>query len=193
MSRQVFLVFFGDERFTVGEHHASHDESEDTALDTDNAEAEALQEPDTAHAPQDGDVHVLHAAPHESPWTMTLPLVALAGLALVGGGIQLPFASDLHFLEEWLHPVLGENEAHIDVATGTKVGLAAVAVVAGLTGIAVAYAIYLKKVRRPIEPAILAEGWRYDRGISAFMGGPGRAGFERSEEHTSELQSLMRI
>src|SRR3546814_4172298 len=94
--------------------------SEATALDTDNAEAEALQEPDTAHAPQDGDVHVLHAAPHESPWTMTLPLVALAGLALVGGGIQLPFASDLHFLEEWLHPVLGENEAHIDVATGTK-------------------------------------------------------------------------
>jgi NADH-quinone oxidoreductase subunit L len=178
MSRQVFLVFFGDERFTVGEHHASHDESEATALDTDNAEAEALQEPDTAHAPQDGDVHVLHAAPHESPWTMTLPLVALAGLALVGGAIQLPFASDLHFLEEWLHPVLGENEAHIDVATGTKVGLAAVAVVAGLTGIAVAYAIYLKKVRRPIEPAILAEGWRYDRGISAFMGGPGRAGFE---------------
>src|SRR3546814_19929874 len=139
MSRQVFLVFFGDERFTVGEHHASHDESEDTALDTDNAEAEALQEPDTAHAPQDGDVHVLHAAPHESPWTMTLPLVALAGLALVGGGIQLPFASDLHFLEEWLHPVLGEHEAHIDVATGTTVGLPHLAVVARLTGTSAAH------------------------------------------------------
>jgi len=175
MSRQVFMVFFGEERFTVeahadGEHHAS-----DTALDTDGAEAEALEQPDTAHAPQH---HVLHSPPHESPWTMTLPLVALAGLAVVGGAIQLPFTSDLHFLEDWLHPVIGDNEAHIDVATATKVGLAVVAVLAGLVGIAVAYAIYIRKVRTPVEPAILEEGWRYDSTIAAFMGGPGRAGFE---------------
>jgi len=183
MSRQVFLVFFGDERFTVdadhahaGEHGEAHDGEADTALDTEESEAEALERPDTASAPQ--HAHVLHAAPHESPWTMTLPLVALAGLAILGGGIQLPFTKDLHFLEDWLHPVLGDNEAHIDVATGTKVGLAVVAVLAGLIGIAVAYAIYLKKVRPPVEPAILAEGWRYDQAISAFMGGPGRAGFE---------------
>ena len=74
--------------------------------------------------------------------------------------------------------MLGENEASISVATGTKVGLAVVAVLAGLTGIAIAWAIYLRRMRRPVEPAILAEGYRYDRGISAFMGGPGRAGFE---------------
>ncbi|HEX4901346.1 MAG TPA: NADH-quinone oxidoreductase subunit L [Acidimicrobiales bacterium] len=185
MSRQVFLVFFGEERFTVeagtpghGDHAEVEAHDADTALDTEGAEAEALEEADTAHAPQHDDVHVLHAAPHESPWTMTLPLVALAGLAIVGGAIQLPFTSDLHFLADWLHPVLGENEVHIDVATGTKVGLAVVAVLAGLVGIAVAYAIYLRKVRQPVEPQILAEGWRYDQAISAFMGGPGRAGFE---------------
>jgi len=185
MSRQVFLVFFGHERFTVEAHgdHADHAEVEahdeaDTALDTDAAEAEALERPDTASAPQSDDVHVLHAPPHESPWTMTLPLVALAGLAIAGGAIQLPFRSDLHFLADWLHPVLGANEAHIDVATGTKVGLALVAVLAGVIGIAVAYAVYLRKVRPPVEPTILAEGWRYDQAISAFMGGPGRAGFE---------------
>ncbi|HEY1119616.1 MAG TPA: NADH-quinone oxidoreductase subunit L, partial [Acidimicrobiales bacterium] len=108
MSRQVFLVFFGDERFTVDDHAAvGHADGEDTALGTDGAEAEALEDPDTAHAPQH-DGAVLHAAPHESPWTMTLPLVALAGLALVAGAILLPFASDLHFREDWLHPVLGE-------------------------------------------------------------------------------------
>ena len=28
------------------------------------------------------------------------------------------------------------------------------------------------------QPEILAEGWRYDSSISAFVGGPGRAGFE---------------
>ncbi|HET7720955.1 MAG TPA: proton-conducting transporter membrane subunit, partial [Acidimicrobiales bacterium] len=120
MSRQVFLVFFGDERFTVDADHA-HGQAEahgepDTAIDTEGSEAEAMDRPDTAHAPQHEDVHVLHAAPHESPWTMTVPLVALAGLAVLGGGIQLPFTSDLHFLADWLHPVLGDNEAHIDVA-----------------------------------------------------------------------------
>jgi len=191
MSRQVFLVFFGEERFAVEggtaghDHHAeadaaveAHAGEADTALDTEGAEAEALERPDTARAPQHDDVHVLHGEPHESPWTMTLPLVALAGLAFAGGVIQLPFTKDLHFLSDWLHPVLGENETEIDVATGTKVGLAVVAALVALSGIAVAYAIYLRRVRRPVEPEILAQGWRYDQAISSFMGGPGRAGFE---------------
>ena len=186
MSRQVFMVFFGEERFTVdAEHHEAdaHDAAEaDTALDTDGSEADALARPDTAGGP-----HVLHAPPHESPWTMTLPLVALAGLAVVGGLIQLPFRSDLHFLADWLHPVLGDNEAHIEVATGTKIGLAVVAVLAGLTGIAVAYSIYIRKVREPVEPAILEQGWRYDSSIAAFMGGPGRAGFEGAATFDAEV------
>ena len=55
---------------------------------------------------------------------MTLPLVVLAGLAIVGGGLNLPFTDDLNFLEHWLEPVLERNERVIDVATGTKVGLA---------------------------------------------------------------------
>jgi NADH-quinone oxidoreductase subunit L len=185
MSRQVFMVFFGEQRFTVeaGALHTegdpAHDETPeqvDTAIDTEGAEAEALERPDTAGAPQ--HAHVLHSEPHESPWTMTLPLVVLAGLAAVGGAMQLPFTSELHFLEDWLHPVLGDNEASISVATGTKVGLAVVAALISLVGIAIAYAIYLRRLRDPIEPEILAEGWRYDRGISAFMGGPGRSGFE---------------
>jgi len=183
-SRQVFLVFFGEERFTVEGH--GHDSNpaevpteahgEDTAADIDGAEAEALERPDTATAPQ--HAHVSHGEPHESPWTMTMPLVALAGLALAGGVIQLPFTKDLHFLSDWLHPVLGENETEIEVATGTKVGLAFVAVLVALSGIAIAYAIYLRRLRRPVEPEILAQGWRYDQAISAFMGGPGRAVFE---------------
>src|SRR5690606_872632 len=161
---QVFLVFFGDERFTVDAHHGDHEEvaavdegGADTALDTEGSEAEALDRPDTADAPQHDGVHVLHAEPHESPWTMTLPLVALAGLAIVGGAIQLPFTSDVHFLGDWLHPVLGDNEAHVDVATGTKVALAVVAALVALTGIAIAYAVYIRKLRRPVEPAILEE------------------------------------
>ena len=176
MSRQVFMVFFGDERFTIEAGHDDvHDEPAADGSAEEGEEAEALSQPETAEAPQ---AHVMHDAPHESPATMTLPLVVLAGLAMVGGVIQLPFTSDLHFLEDWLHPVLGDNEAHIDVATGTKIGLAVVAVLAGLIGIGLAYAVYLRKVREPIEPRILAEGWYYDSSISAFVDRPGRAGFE---------------
>ena len=173
MSRQVFMVFFGEERFSV--EVDAHAESGDTGLDTTDADAEALE---SADAPQHD--HVLHSAPHESPWTMWLPLVALGGLAAIGGAIQLPFTKDLHFLEDWLHPVLGANEVHLTDAatTGMKVGLAVLAVVAGAIGIAAAYTIYIRKQREPIEPEILAEGWYYDRSIAAFMGGPGRKGFD---------------
>jgi NADH-quinone oxidoreductase subunit L len=181
MSRQVFLVFFGEERFRIeGGHDDVHEQpAEAGAVGEDHEplplESESLSEHDTAEAPQ---AHVMHDAPHESPATMTVPLVALAGLALVGGVIQLPFSSDVHFLEDWLHPVIGDNEAHIDVSTGTKLALVAAAVAVALIGIGVAYAIYLRKVRDPIEPKVLAEGWYYDRSITAFVGGPGQAGFE---------------
>ncbi len=144
MSRQVFMVFFGEPRFEEEGEHAVH--------------------------------------PHESPWTMLLPLVVLAGLAIVGGAINLPVQEDLHFLADWLHPVLefgGEStEAEVDVGTGTKVGLAVVATVAGLAGILWAAQVYLRRRARAVEPELLARAWRYDEAISAFVGGPGRAGFE---------------
>jgi NADH-quinone oxidoreductase subunit L len=141
MSRQVFMVFFGEERFRESE--------------------------------QDHP-----ANPHEAPWLMTLPLVVLAGLAIVGGGLNLPFTSDLHLLGHWLEPVVEGNEATLSVATGTKVGLALVAVLAGLIGIGLAARVYLQRRMEPVEPAILAEGWRYDSTISAFVDGPGRTGFQ---------------
>jgi NADH-quinone oxidoreductase subunit L len=177
MSRQVFMVFFGDERWR--EAHA-HDEARvDADAEVSDAHDAAAAEPQAsdasgAHAEGSG----AHPEPHESPWTMTVPLVVLSGLALVGGGLNLPFTKDLHFLEHWLEPSLFGNEAHIDVATATKVGLAVAAIVASLTGIALAARIYLQKRMAPVEPEILAEGWYYDRSITAFMGGPGRQAFE---------------
>jgi NADH-quinone oxidoreductase subunit L len=118
---------------------------------------------------------------------MTGPLVALAGLAIVGGGLNLPFTNDLHLLEHWLEPVLEGNERVIDVATGTKVGLAAVAIAAALTGIVLAARIYLQQRAKAIEPEILADGWHYDRAISAFAGGPGRAGFQATADFDTNV------
>ena len=118
--------------------------------------------------------------PHESPWQMTLPLVVLAGLAIVAGAMNLPFSSDLHFLGDWLKPSTLGAEAHLESGAGTLWVLAIIAVIGGAIGIAAAVAIYIKG-RYPaekVELPILEQAWRYDEAISNFMGGPGRKGFD---------------
>ena len=49
--------------------------------------------------------------PHESPWTMTVPLVVLAVLAAIAGFLNLPFTDSTKFLENWLEPVTGRYGA----------------------------------------------------------------------------------
>jgi NADH-quinone oxidoreductase subunit L len=184
MSRQVFMVFFGEERWR-------HAETPGSEADQSAEAVEASHEPALSASDHGIDEHgaqdAHHGEPHESPWTMALPLVVLAGLAVVAGGLNLPFTADTKFLEHWLEPVLEvvrsdgtlvSTEAHIGVGTGTKLLLAGLAVVAGLVGIAYAAAVFLQKRAKAVEPEILARGWRYDESISAFMAGPGRAGFD---------------
>ena len=79
------------------------------------------------------------AAKHatESPWVMTIPLMILALLSIVGGGLNLP---GVHTLTEWLGHTLGEHEAgefNVPLA-GAATGLALVAM-------AISYAIYRGK------------------------------------------------
>ncbi|MFM8482937.1 MAG: NADH-quinone oxidoreductase subunit L, partial [Actinomycetota bacterium] len=118
--------------------------------------------------------------PHESPAAMWIPLVVLAGLSVVGGVMQLPFSKDLHFLEKWLEPVIEFGEADIKGtwAYDNKYILLGVAIVVALAGIAISVAVYSKKKLPVVEPALLADGWRYDRTITDFMGGPGRRAFD---------------
>ena len=121
-----------------------------------------------------GDTH-----PHESPWTMLMPLVVLAGLSVVGGAIQLPFSATTKRLEAWLEPVIGASERPLRHGSeDIKWILAGIAVVIGLAGIAGAYVVYSKKKVKAIEPTVLANAWYYDKTVSDFMGGPGRKSFE---------------
>ncbi len=168
MTRQVIMTFFGEEKWRsigAGEHAA--DELVLDEHDTGDPALDAL-----AH-------HGLTAdhTPHESPWTMTTPLVALAGLALVGGVINLPFGS-LDFLTKWLEPVLsGESEG----PNGIRIAeLAAVAVVVGLIGIAGAVALYSRHMGDPdlVEQDVFAKGWYINSSIAWFTGGPGRKLFD---------------
>jgi NADH-quinone oxidoreductase subunit L len=125
----------------------------------------------------DGEDHVVH--PHESPALMLVPLVVLAGLAIVGGLMQLPFGNDLHFLGRWLEPVVEEGEHHLSAATeDIQWILALVAVAAALVGLALGWMVYERKRVKAIEPTVLARGWYYDQTVTAFMGGPGREAFD---------------
>jgi NADH-quinone oxidoreductase subunit L len=174
MSRQVFLVFFGEARWN-DDPDAAPVESEASADDetVSAAVATADDHGSDAHGAHDG-IH-----PHESPWLMTTPLVVLAVASFLGGAVNLPlFGNDSTFLERWLEPVVGANEVHVDVSTGTKVALAVAAVAIGLVGIGIASLVYLRRRLKPVEPTVLAHGWYYDETITRFVGGPGRAAFE---------------
>ncbi len=74
--------------------------------------------------------HVTHD-PHESPWTMTLPLVILAAFALLGG-----FVNAAPFGIHWLSHFLGQEAAGFNYIT------AGIATVLALAGIALGWVMY---------------------------------------------------
>ena len=158
MTRQVVMVFFGEAKWeSRAAEHGAHGEFK----------------------------------PHESSPVMLFPLVALAGLAIVGGVIQLPSYSwipeDLtQKLEHWLHPVVEFGEAEIigTSAYDNRGLLALAAIAASLIGIAAGIAVYSKHKAKAFEPQLLADGYRYDATVSAFMGGPGARPSRRSPGST---------
>lgn len=122
--------------------------------------------------------HAIH--PHEAPWTMTVPLVLLAGLATVGGALNLPFSADTQFLGKWLAPVVEANERVFDIPGAQQVVMALGLAVLAVGSIVVAAQIYLRHKRAPVEPEVFAHAWYFDETITAFVGGPGEAAFEET-------------
>jgi NADH-quinone oxidoreductase subunit L len=127
--------------------------------------------------------------PHESPFTMLTPLIVLSGLSIAGGVLQLPFSKSTHFLEHWLHPVIKDSEVHIDGtwAYDNKWLLMGVAIVVASAGIILSVLVYSKKKIKTVEPAILEQGWYYDKAISSFVGGPGKVAFSGVAEFDAKV------
>jgi NADH-quinone oxidoreductase subunit L len=178
MTRQVVMVFFDEAKWKELDPATARETlAGDSAAEGSEAEAAADAEEPVAAAHDDG-----HGGfkPHESPAIMLLPLVVLAALSVVGGGVQLPFSHTAERLEQWLEPVVEFGEADITDtwAFDNKYVLLVVAVIAAITGIVAAWLVYERKRVKAIEPEILAEGWYYDSTVSKFMGGPGREAFD---------------
>jgi NADH-quinone oxidoreductase subunit L len=116
--------------------------------------------------------------PRESPWTMLLPLVVLAGLAVIAGILNLPFSDQFKRLEHWLYPVIVyENPLP---SAPVLFGLASGAITTAVVGIWLGFFVYYKKRidAKKIEKPVLANGWYIDETFARIVGGPGEAGFQ---------------
>ena len=99
-----------------------------------------------------GDHHAFDHA-HESPKTMTVPLIILAALSVIGGWVGIPkvaaFGHDINVFERWLAPALpavrGEAAEGAHAGAGLEGALMIVALMIALAGIAAAWAIYRKR------------------------------------------------
>jgi NADH-quinone oxidoreductase subunit L len=140
MTRMMVMTFWGEERFQQAlpdadhAHDAAH--AEENAFATGDAEDDEThgaahrfddEEHDEAHDDHDDDEHH-HALPadfkpHESPWTMTVPLIILAVLSTVGGLVGVPYALSggaiPNVFERTLEPVIAKigKAAHAPVET----------------------------------------------------------------------------
>jgi NADH-quinone oxidoreductase subunit L len=183
MTRLIVLTFFGNERFRDSGVPAPASGGSD-----DDVEAELGYDPDYAPTVVFGEPPRpprLHGHdPHESPWTMALPITVLALLALVGGLLNIPLRG-LTWLDTWLAPVFRGVHQPAPSSFGGAAALTAAAFGFGAAGILAAYLAYRRGLPSPADdplqdrlgPAadVLGHGYYYDDTISAATDGPVRA------------------
>lgn len=89
---------------------------------------------------------------HESPATITIPLVILAVLAVLGGLMGLPeFISHTHWLNSFLAPIFPHAEGHEHMAISTEFALMGLATALAVIGIGIAYSLYVSKQQLPAK------------------------------------------
>ena len=172
MTRETWLVFFGNERFRAAtEHPHPHDPTATFTVGPD----------DPPHPSR------LTHDPHETPPTMWIPVAILGGLAFLGGLLWLPFGG-LDYLKQWLEPVFafpGATEPPHG-APALIVTLALVAVTMAAVGIGFAYKLYRRGLTSPdadplpqrLGPGLtrfLAHAWFVDDAVATTVGGPLRS------------------
>ncbi|WP_324807639.1 NADH-quinone oxidoreductase subunit L [Sphingomonas sp. LY29] len=189
--RLIFLTFFGKPRWAGSEHiqHATHHHHED--------EAEEVSDHDSAH---DHPVKAVDGTagyhPHESPWTMLVPLALLSIGAIFAGQIfHHAFVDAEGGLEFWRGSLAFDSHlAHAAHEVPAWVKYSPFAVM--LIGLAIAYRNY---IARPDAPAafvamfggihtFLMHKWYFDELYDAIFVRPsmalGRFFWKRGDEQT---------
>jgi NADH-quinone oxidoreductase subunit L len=218
MTRMMVMTFWGEERF--------HDEMEEDLPTVQNldepsrAEENAFAMGDAHDAVKPGhDAHALAARmedehddddeehhhiphdfkPHESPWTMTVPLVVLAFLSVVGGLVGIPYAlssavgaGDVNVFEHTLEPVIAKvgdtshSEEVKDLAEGggeeshaahspeeirNERLLAGLSFLLAILGIAFGWFVFQKEPLKRM-PKLFANKWYLDEFYNGYIVDP---------------------
>jgi NADH-quinone oxidoreductase subunit L len=188
MAREVWLVFFGNERFEVAaeltgtDTHAAAETGGEAQVESREEERGLSLESPTVQAWEPPRPAGIEHPPHEAPPVMTGPVMVLGFLAVVGGLLSLPFKS-LEFLTHWLEPVF-EDVAHIEATSFLSAfALSTLSVAFGVVGILIAAALYREGIRAPDRdplPArlgpltpVFQHAYYIDETIAAFVRGPG--------------------
>ncbi|HMQ02293.1 MAG TPA: NADH-quinone oxidoreductase subunit L [Pyrinomonadaceae bacterium] len=181
MTRMMIMTFWGEERWTA----PGHDEGEEAAHDDGHHDEHHLDDDDEEH-------HALPSnfKPHESPWSMTIPLIVLAFLSFVGGWFGIPYAmsslagiKDANVFERTLEPVVAEVNtptavkarenaaAHSPEAVSTERWLAVASTLLAIFGIVIGVLLFRNNPLRKL-PKILEEKWRLDEFYNGYIVDP---------------------
>ena len=179
MTRETMLVFSGNERFRPSAA-AGGAEGADAHAAPGHMEHDITASPTVDYGMPVAPAHLGHD-PHEGTPTMILPVVVLAGLAMIAGVLELPFHG-LEFLSKWLEPTFKGAEAAKPTSFLSGFGLSMLAVAVGVTGIVFALRLYRRGLDDPeVDPIdaklggigrLFGHAWYYDEGIAAMVGGP---------------------
>jgi NADH-quinone oxidoreductase subunit L len=183
MTRLIVRTFYGDENWRITPV-PNHGETMADALakvepEQRDAALAAVPDLDVAFIPEPPHGHIgPDYEPHESPWTMTVPLVVLAVLAVFGGFLSVPFG-ELNFFEKWLEPSFELSPAIHAAETTQIIGLLVVGALIAVVGVAAGWQIWTKRTAaKALEPAVFGNAWYYDLSISRVVAGPGRVVFD---------------
>jgi NADH-quinone oxidoreductase subunit L len=153
--RLIFLTFYGKPRWAASEHiqHALHDaHGHDDHPDAEDAGHAAHDDHHHAPVTGTGGYH-----PHESPWTMLVPLVLLTVGAIFAGFAFHAFFIEPDAGERYWHGAVAFNEHLMHAMHGVPLWVKLSATIAMLSGLLVGWLAY---IRSPDFPAKFAEAFR---------------------------------
>ena len=101
----------------------------------------------TFHGEEKFDHHHVH--PHESPSLMTVPLMILAGLAVVGGLVGFPIIEGANKFKEFLAPAITPLVHEVHSPVWFEITMMAFSMAVAIAGIYMAYKFYMKRPELP--------------------------------------------
>ncbi len=101
----------------------------------------------TFHGEEKFDHHHVH--PHESPPLMTVPLMILAGLAVVGGLVGFPIIEGANRFKEFLAPAITPLVHEVHSPVWFEITMMAFSMAVAVAGIYMAYKFYIAKPALP--------------------------------------------